>query len=144
MTRTKQRVVVVPCSGIGKALGSVSREAAYELCENLRPHVTELVALSKLVMGDNASRETVARNPCVAIDGCQRSCASKLVKQSGGMRTHTARVLDALRRHKGLKAEGIAELNDAGQKLARVMAEELVETVDALGASGAAKGATYA
>ena len=32
---SKNRVVVIPCSGIGKALGSVSREAAYELCEDL-------------------------------------------------------------------------------------------------------------
>ena len=30
-------VVVIPCSGIGKPFGTVSREAAYELCENLRP-----------------------------------------------------------------------------------------------------------
>jgi len=144
MTTRTERVVVVPCSGIGKPLGSVSREAAYELCENLRPHTTELVALSKLVMGDSASRETVAQNPCVAIDGCQLACASKMVQQSGGTRTHTARVLDVFRRHKELKAEGIAELNDAGRKLARAMAEELVLTVDALGASGVAKGRTHA
>ena len=45
------RVVIVPCSGIGKALGSVAREAAYELCEELRPESTDLVALSKLVLG---------------------------------------------------------------------------------------------
>jgi hypothetical protein len=42
-------VVVSPCSGIGKAFGTVSREAAYELCENFRPADTNLVALSKLV-----------------------------------------------------------------------------------------------
>jgi hypothetical protein len=70
-------------------------------------------------------------------------CASKMVKKSGGTVIHAVAVLDAFRRHRELKAEGIAELNDAGRKLARVMAEELVETVDALGSSGVDKGATY-
>ena len=37
-------------------------------------------------------------------------------------------MLDAFRRHKDLKPEGIAELNEAGKKLARVMAEEIAET----------------
>ncbi len=143
MSKDAWRVAVVPCSGIGKPPGSVSREAAYELCESLRPQITELVALSKLVMGDSASRETVARSPCVAIDGCQRSCASKMVEESGGVRTHTANVMDALRRNRGLKVEGIAELNDAGKKLARLIAEELVEIVDAFGASGVGKGAPH-
>ncbi len=144
MSEDGGRVVVVPCSGIGKPSGSVSREAAYELCENLRPHATELVALSRLVMGDSASRETVAQNPCVAIDGCQRACASKMIKESGGTCTHTARVLDAFRRNKELRAEGIAELNDAGRKLACAIAEELALAVDALRSSGQAKGAADA
>jgi uncharacterized metal-binding protein len=144
MTKGGQRVVVVPCSGIGKPLGSVSREAAYELCETLRPGDTQLLALSKLVLGDATARKAVARSPCVAIDGCQLRCASKMVKQSGGTTTHTVAVLDVFRRHKGLKPEGIAELNDAGLKLARVLAEELAGTVDALGSSGADRGARHA
>ena len=31
------KVVIVPCSGIGKTYGTVSREAAYDLTEDLRP-----------------------------------------------------------------------------------------------------------
>ncbi len=33
----KCKVIIVPCSGIGKPFGTVSREAAYDLCEELRP-----------------------------------------------------------------------------------------------------------
>jgi uncharacterized metal-binding protein len=84
MNHGHQTVVIVPCSGIGKTFGTVSREAAYELCENLRPDDTTLVALSKLVLGDSTARETVAQNPVVTIDGCKQRCAAKLVKQSGG------------------------------------------------------------
>ena len=41
-------------------------------------------------------------------------------------------MLDVYRRHKDLKPEGIAELNDAGQRLARVLAEEVTEKIDEL------------
>jgi len=128
-------VVVVPCSGIGKPFGSVSREAAYDLCEDLRPGSTRLVALAKLVLGDPAARELVARHPAVTIDGCKQMCASKMVKESGGTVAHEVAVLEVFRRHKELKPEGIAELNEAGKKLARVLAEEVVASMENTGHS---------
>ena len=133
MNIDKTRVVVVPCSGIGKPFGSVSREAAFELCDELRPGKTRLVALAKLVLGDASARELVARHPAVTIDGCKQMCAAKMVKQSGGTVAHEVAVLDVFRRHKDLKPEGIAELNEAGQKLARVLAEEVAESLDSVG-----------
>lgn len=141
MNTDKARVVVVPCSGIGKPFGTVSREAAYELCEELRPESTRLVALAKLVLGDEAARELVRQHPAVTIDGCKQMCASKMVKQSGGTVAHEVAVLDVFRRHKELKPEGIAKLNEAGQKLARVLAEEVAASLD--GGEAAAKGASH-
>lgn len=125
MNSSGQTMVVVPCSGIGKPFGTVSREAAYELCENLRPQDTRLVALAKLVLGDETARDLVAKHPAITVDGCKQMCASKMVKQSGGNVAHEIAVLDVFRRHKDLKPDGIAELNEAGQKLARVLAEEV-------------------
>jgi len=130
MNTDKTRVVVVPCSGIGEPFGTVSREAAYELCEELRPGSTRLLALAKLVLGEPEARELIARHPAVTIDGCKQMCAAKMVKQSGGTVAREVAVLDVFRRHKDLKPEGIAELNEAGQKLARVLAEEVAESLD--------------
>ena len=140
MTASKE-IVVVPCSGIGKSFGSVSREAAYELCEELRPEGTRLVALAKLVLGEAGARELVARHSAVTIDGCKQMCAAKMVKQSGGTVVREVAVLDVFRRHKELKPEGIAELNEAGRKLARVLAEEVAESLD--GADQPVKGAGH-
>lgn len=125
MSADGKTMVVVPCSGIGKPFGTVSREAAYELCENLRPQDTRLVALAKLVLGDETARDLIAKHPAITIDGCKQMCAAKMVKQSGGTVAHEIAVLDVFRRHKDLKPEGIAELNEAGLKLARVLAEEV-------------------
>ena len=43
MAEQSHKVVIVPCSGIGKTYGTVSREAAYDLVEELRPETTGLV-----------------------------------------------------------------------------------------------------
>lgn len=144
MNDQKQNVVIVPCSGIGKSFGSVSREAAYELCEALRPNDTRLVALSKLVLGDEEAREMVARNPAVTIDGCKHMCAAKMVKQSGGTIAREATVFDAFRQRKDLKPEGIAELNEAGVKLGSAMAEDIAETVDQIARADVVKGERHA
>ena len=79
MSDQPHKVVIVPCSGIGKTYGTVSREAAYDLVEDLRPETTELVALSLLVLGDERARATVAACPAVTIDGCKLACATKMV-----------------------------------------------------------------
>lgn len=129
MKMNQPRFTVVPCSGIGKPFGTVSREAAYELCENLRPHDTQLVALAKLVLGDATARAAVTGAPVITIDGCKRMCASTMVKQSGGAVAREISVLDAFRQHKDLKPEGIAELNDAGRRLACVVAEGVAESL---------------
>jgi uncharacterized metal-binding protein len=132
MTAPTQKVIIVPCSGIGKPYGSVSREAAYEVTEDLRPGQTQLVPLALLVLGDEESRSIVAECPAVTIDGCKLACAAKMVQQSGGTIAQEFAVLDVYRRYKDLKPQGIAELNEGGQKLARVLAEEITAVVDGL------------
>lgn len=144
MSDDRREVVVVPCSGIGKPYGTVSREAAYELCDKLRPRDTRLVALAKLVLGDQEARQRVRASPAITIDGCKLMCASKLVQHSGGTVAREIAVLDVYRRNKGLKPEGLAELNEQGQKLARVLAEELAEAVDEIGRGGTPPGGNHA
>jgi uncharacterized metal-binding protein len=127
-----RRVVIVPCSGIGKAFGTVSREAAYEITEDLRPADTQMVALSLLVLGDEAARAAVSENPAITIDGCKLACATKMVKENGGTVAAEVAVLDVYRRHRQLKPKGIAELNEDGRQLAHAMAEEISASVDRL------------
>ncbi|MDH4136773.1 MAG: putative zinc-binding protein [Anaerolineae bacterium] len=124
--------MIVPCSGIGKTYGTVSREAAYEVTEDLRPADTQLVALSLLVLGDKDARAAVAGNPAVTIDGCKLACATKMVEESGGTVAQDLAVLDAYRRHRQFRPKGISELNEGGQQLAHVLAEEVATAVDTL------------
>jgi uncharacterized metal-binding protein len=132
MEKPEQKVIVVPCSGIGKTYGSVSREAAFVLTEDLRPQQTQLVALSTLVLGDETSREAVAAHSAITMDGCKLACATKMVQESGGTVAQDFAVLEVYRRCRQYKPQGIAELNEGGLQLAQALAQEAAAVVDAL------------
>ncbi len=124
------RICIVPCSGIGKAYGSVARESAFIVTEDLRPEATRIVALSRLVPDDSDLRADIAQAKSITIDGCKLSCAAKVVAETGGTVAYALQVLDVYRKHRDLKPTGIAELNDGGKKLAAVLAEEVAALVD--------------
>ena len=126
------KVVIVPCSGIGKTYGTVSREAAYEVVEDLCPETSQMVALSMLVLGDVNARAAVANSTAITIDGCKLACATKMVQESGGHVAQEFAVLDVYRRNRKLKPKGIAELNEGGQQLAHALAEEVSAVIDDL------------
>ncbi len=130
MKKDKKMILVFPCSGIGKSLGTVTREAALDLCQDLKPRETQLGALSLLVMGDEESRKNVANSPCITIDGCNLACATKMVQECKGKIIQSVSVLDSVKKYREFKPSGIAELNEGGQKLAHAIAQDIVIALD--------------
>ncbi len=130
----KHKTLIIPCSGIGKTYGGVARESSYIVTEDLRPKNTRLVPLALVVLGGEEVRQTLAESPAIAIDGCRLACAAKVISESGGTVTHAIQVLDVYRRHRDLKPSGIAELNEAGQELAKALADEVSGLVDGIAA----------
>ncbi len=58
MRRDCGKVLVIPCSGIGKVHGLLSRESAYLVTDELAPDATDVVCLALLVREDE---ETLAK-----------------------------------------------------------------------------------
>ncbi len=83
-----------------------------------------------------AARQAVADSPAITIDGCKLACATKMVQESGGTVAQDFAVLDVYRRYRQFKPQGIAELNEGGEQLARALAEEAAQVVDQLTAEG--------
>ncbi|MHB8087004.1 MAG: putative zinc-binding protein [Anaerolineaceae bacterium] len=142
MSETHKKVVIVPCSGIGKSYGTVSRMAAFQVTEDDRPTQTQLVPLALLVMGDEDSQKILSESQAITIDGCKLACATKMVQQSGGLVARDFAVLDVFRRYRDFKPQGIGELNEGGEKLADALAQEINAVVDEL--SAPKKGETHA
>ena len=125
-----RKVVVVPCSGIGKSLGTVGRVATYKVIERMKPEKTRTVCLALLTMGDDDALRLVRNNPCIAVDGCPAQCSKKNIEASKGRLAHSIVVTDVLRKNRNLKPEGVIELNDQGDKLAEIIARTISEKVD--------------
>jgi uncharacterized metal-binding protein len=132
MTSDQGLVCIVPCSGIGKSYGTVTREAAYIVAEELRPDGTTIVPLSLLVLGDEEATAAVRQAQVITLDGCKLACATVNVRQAGGTVAKDLTVLDVFRRNKSLKPQGISELNEGGEALARAMAGEVARAAEAL------------
>ncbi len=126
------KTLIVPCSGIGKTYGSVARESAYIITEDVCPKTTQLVPLALVVLGEEDMRRTLAGSPAITIDGCKLACAANVVTGAGGKVKHALQVLDAYRRHRELKPAGIAQLNDAGRQLAKALADDVSALVDGI------------
>ena len=129
MSSTK-KVNIIPCSGIGKSFGSVSRLAAYHVTGDDRPADTNLIPLALLVLGDKETNDTVLSYPSITLDGCKLQCAKKMIGECGGEIVRDLVVLDTYRDHRDLKPAGIAELNEAGERLARALADTVDPIVD--------------
>jgi len=131
-TSGQKKVIVIPCSGIGKAFGSISRDATYEVTENLRRDTTQTICLALLVSGDKKSLQLVRNNKCITVDGCPLQCAEKNVKLAGGNLADSLRVVDAYKENRQLKPRSVTFLDPDGQQMALALAGKIAKKVDDL------------
>lgn len=129
---SKQKVFVIPCSGIGKSVGTVGRKATYKVVEELRPDQATTTCLALLIIGDEVVLKMIRENPCISIDGCPAQCSKKNIEASKGKLVRSIMVTDVLRNHRGLKPEGVIKLNAEGEKLASLLADEVAKEIDTI------------
>ena len=120
-----QEVLVIPCSGVGKVHGLISREAVYQVTDHLLPGVADTVCLALLVTGDADSKQKVQRTVCITMDGCPKLCASKNVELSGGKIAKGIRVYDVMKRHRGANFGTATALSEEGWAVVEELAAEV-------------------
>ncbi len=125
-----RKVVVLPCSGIGKAYGEIGRQAVYEMVEDLRPEEATTTCLALLVIEDPEAKALVNDNIVITIDGCTNDCARKCVESTGKRVDSSLRVIEAFKSNPGLKPEGILNLGEPGFRLVHGLAQRLSKEVD--------------
>jgi uncharacterized metal-binding protein len=126
MNNDENPVLVIPCSGIGKVHGLMSREATYLVTDDLAPGHTDTLCLALLVRGDPEAGAAVRSRPCITIDGCAKACAEKNVQMAGGRVAHAIQVAEAFKNHRGAKPGNATTLTDEGWAITREIAEAIV------------------
>lgn len=122
------QILVVPCSGVGKVHGLISREAVYRVTDTLMPGQAATVCLALLVTGDPGTRERVQSHACITVDGCPKLCAQKNVELSGGNVALAVRVYETLKRHRGAQFGSPTTLSEQGWDAVEEVAAEVAET----------------
>jgi uncharacterized metal-binding protein len=122
-----ENVLVIPCSGVGKVHGLISREAVYHVTDNLLPGQTDTVCLALLVTGDAAAKQKVEQTPCITLDGCPKLCAFKNVELAGGKIAKGIRVYDVMKRHRGENFGSPTALSEAGWTVVKELATEVAQ-----------------
>ena len=121
------KVLVIPCSGIGKVHGLLSRESAYLVTDELAPDETDVVCLALLVREDEETLTKVRANPCITIDGCGKACAQKNVEIAGGQVASAVQVAKILTKHRDSQPGTGSELTEEGWAISREIAEAVAE-----------------
>jgi uncharacterized metal-binding protein len=127
------KVAILPCTGIGQVVGTIARQAAYRVCEDLRPGETVLLCLPAMVKGVQEDLDMVAECPVVVIEGCKECCATHALATKGGVPSATVSVPEAMK-GTGLKIKREARRNLTEPELAVVelVSGRVVAEVDRL------------
>ena len=126
------KIKVIPCSGIGKVLGLLAREAALTVTDRLCHDTSETVCLGHLVTGEDEAINKVKGLSCVTIDGCPALCAVKSVEAAGGIIKQQYRVMDEMRSHKGKNAGTGTSLTEDGWRIVDEYAAKIAQRVGEL------------
>ncbi len=127
--KSKSEFIIIPCSGIGKALGTIARRATYIVTEELMPNNTDTICLPLLTIEDKETVQKIRQTPCITIDGCAAQCSMKNVEYHNGKLAGKLTILEIMRENRGLKPEGVLDIGPDGEKLARKAAETVVKII---------------
>lgn len=75
-----KRFAVLPCSGLDKCAGCISREIAINLAENTE---SKIICPVLYRVAEARYNKIAEENPLLVIDGCNTRCASKLASEKG-------------------------------------------------------------
>lgn len=119
--------IVIPCSGIGKAFGTVSREATYQLTETDHQEEYRTMCLPLLVAGDQDAIDLLKKSRVYTIDGCPKKCATLSVERTGIDVTMEVMVPKVLAKNTDHKPGTVLDIGPNGVLLANDIVNIILE-----------------
>jgi uncharacterized metal-binding protein len=127
----EKKVAIVACTGMGKALGTVARQVAYKVMDELRPEETVLICIPSMAANVGEYRNQVENYPSIILDGCVERCATKIISNNNGI-IKGRFFLPQLVKKYGLKPGSRTNIGPEGDELVTKIAQEVAAQVDKL------------
>ncbi len=102
-----EKVCLQPCLGLRKE-AVLGRQALYVVFEDLRPDVTVLGCGPALNANVQEDVDFINMFPVIAVEACDKDCATRLVAKKGRAVTRTVRVAE-LAAQEGVELSDLAE-----------------------------------
>jgi uncharacterized metal-binding protein len=128
----QKKVGIVACSGEELAEGTVTRLAALQVLEELRPDDTVTICLPLFLAGGEGDRAFARFYPTIAVDGCDLRCAARATEQYSGKPAASVVVTDVVAECGIGQVAGRRRLNEAGQLAVTETAVTIANLVDSL------------
>ena len=130
MSDKEFKVAVVGCSGIGRLISTVVRQAVY-MIERDRPDQVAVVSSGSLTGDVQEALDACRKYPLLLIDGCRPRCATAIAGGKDLPVAGTVYAADVIAKHKlSLSGERREELGEKGMAVARAIADEALEKID--------------
>ncbi len=126
-----EKVCLQPCLGLRKE-SVLCRQAFYVVHEDMRPEQTVLGCGPALNANVQEDLDFINTYPVLAVEACEKDCATKLVAKKGQQAARTLRVTE-LAKELGLDLTALPEGQlDTDHPAVQALAKQLVRVVDEL------------
>jgi len=126
----QKKVGIIACSGEELPEGTVTRLAALQVLEKLRPQTTVTICLPLFLAGGEGDRAFARFYPTIAIDGCDQRCAARATEMYSGKPAASLVVTDVLERFGMHRPQGRRSLDTAGLQAVDEVAGQAALMVD--------------
>lgn len=127
-----KKVGIIACSGEELAAGTVTRQAALQVLERLRPQETVTICLPLFVAGGEGDRAFARFYPTIAVDGCDMKCAARATERYSGAPAASIVVTDVPGSEQLLEPTTRRRLDQEGWMLVDAVASQITAAVDEL------------
>jgi len=114
---------VLPCNGLDKCAGCVSKEAAVLLTENSD---SEMICPVLFHASDARYNKIAQEKPLLVIDGCATRCASKLASEKNLKITEKINITEEAKAH-GITLAKDLHIGEEEMKLAKIIVDKLTQ-----------------
>lgn len=114
---------LLPCNGLDKCAGCISREVAIKICENSN---SEIICPVLYRVADARYNKIAQENPLIVIDGCNTRCASRLASEKSLKIAYKINITDEAKAN-NIELHNSLKLNHEDLKLIDIIADKLLK-----------------
>lgn len=127
------KFIIAPCSGAGQTVGTISRQAAYMVVDELMSGETLLLCLPAYITNVKEDIKMVEENPnrIIVIDGCSCRCMTKILRERGYKPAKIITVSEVIKEMdlRIDKTKNRAILSEVENRIVSEVARRVVETI---------------